>query len=347
MSLREYLEGRIDVLVTEGTLDRDALIGQMVDSAEIDVAAFLGGSVACRDLDAAEAMGAALGLDVDDVAQVALGGTLMESRLVCFESIDDAMQSTGRQSKAIFPQELASNENEFVSSTEVEARDGDIIDQASWRLGHYRKNPVVLEGHRMDRVVGHTTKIERQPQRLVSRIRWDDSEFNPEGRLVAHQHQKGIRRAVSVRWITGKHINRNELPADDPRYQKKPKRIKTMFGAFDRFGLVHMDNVLLEQSSVSVPGDPRALQQRGIGADAAGIVASAADSVAAAEMRSQMIDALKSEALWADDAFRSNFGDLVRRLVRDDVDLRRLLRAVNLTGSVDPLSPDQKLIASL
>jgi FeS assembly protein IscX len=47
---------------------------------------------------------------------------------------------------------------------------------------------------------------------------WDMGDDNPEATLVARQHHERIRRAVSVRWLTGKRMLCSELPETDPRY---------------------------------------------------------------------------------------------------------------------------------
>jgi len=294
-----------------------------------------------------EAMGAALGCDPDDTLQAALDGTLMESRLVEGYELangEKGYQGLGRQAGSKVAELLSGapgpNQNDFVSSTEIEARDGDVIDQSTWRLGHYRRNPVVLEGHRTAVVVGRTTKLIKAPRMLVSRIEWDTHELNQAGRLVAHQHAAGIRRAVSVRWITGKRIARNKLPETDPRYQSRPKKVDGVFGAFERFGNVLFDNTLLEQSSVSVPGDPRALQQRGIGAEAAESLAGSPDGSAARDLRAQMIAALSDDEVWMDDQFRAHFASAMRHAIRTDRDIRRILVAAGLS-SRDPRDPQK------
>lgn len=201
-------------------------------------------------------------------------------------------------------------DSEFIASTDKEARDGDIIDQASWKLGHYRKNPVILDNHNTGIVVGRAADIRVFEGSLRVAVKWDDSEANPIGRLVAHQHREGFRKAVSVRWIPGTITARNTLEPDSP-YFSKGKKVQTPWGTEElRVGSVHTSNTLLEVSSVSIPSDPRALQVRGFGAaDVARVMGfevqdegaaraldeAIADLVPRDELRALMLTFLRSE----------------------------------------------------
>lgn len=350
MSLAKLLNTAIEA----SSEDAEELVGRMAEASGVpgeEVRAILGGGE-CRDLDLVQSLGRTLELDAVDVLQVALDGTLMESRL-SYGDTDTAgatLDCTGQQVRLakVLGGELAANQNDFISSTEAEARDGDIIDQSTWRLGHYRKNPVVLDGHDVQRVIGRTSKLQVQGGALLSRITWNVA--NALGAERAQEHQAGFRSAVSVRWITGKATSREKLDKTDPRFQAKPKRISTRFGTYDRFGLLLQNNTLLEQSSVSVPGDPRALQQRGIGPDAVQGVADGAvnDPVAAATFRSGLLELLGNNDVWSDDGFRRELASAMRFAVRNDTDLRRTLCAAILsTQNLDHLSEDERMIARL
>lgn len=151
---------------------------------------------------------------------------------------------------------------EFVVSTGTPDRMGDSIDQNSWRLKHYLKNPVFLRDHDSRLVVGAARKVWRvkdeetkKVKELRKRIRMDESEKNPDGVLIAHQHRNGFRRAVSVSFFPKEAINRTKLPSDDPLYVD-PKTVEWSFLA----GYVYRENDLLETSSVGVPANPEALQ---------------------------------------------------------------------------------------
>lgn len=156
----------------------------------------------------------------------------------------------------------ASSENEdgstdFIASTGSVDRVGDVIDQATWRLGPYRKNPVIMHEH-FGEVVGRgTVSIKTGDdgvKYLALNVVWDDDEVNPQGQLDAHQHRAGFRHAVSVRFLPGKFQNRTELPADHPYYidpQQTPRW---------RAGYLYSFCELLEVSSVAVPCNREALQ---------------------------------------------------------------------------------------
>lgn len=155
-------------------------------------------------------------------------------------------------------------EMEFIASTAGEASDGDIVDQATWKLARYRSNPVVLYEHAVP-VVGtarvNTGGANQDPLRAW--ITFDESVENPTGRLVAHQHRAGIRSAVSVRWTPGEIVARNKLPKDHPAYAE-PREVDTWWGGkMEVVGRFHRRPTLLEISSVALPADPRALQVRG------------------------------------------------------------------------------------
>lgn len=148
---------------------------------------------------------------------------------------------------------------EFIASTPTVDRAGDSLDQQTWRLAAYRQNPVILAEHRRDLVVGRAKQVRRtadesgMPQ-LRIRVEWDESELNPVGQLVAHQHRMGFRRAVSVGFIPHEIKSRTELPSDDPLYQDPAKVSRWMAG------YLYRHNELLEVSSVSVPANAQALQ---------------------------------------------------------------------------------------
>lgn len=351
--LHTLINARITALV-EGGSDRRALVGALADATGSPASAiesFLAGgegATQCDDLEDVRAMADVLSVPEVDAIQAALGGALMESRLTAYTDLGGGLvDGTGSQVRlaSVLGGELQANQNDFISSTGAEARDGEIIDQASWRLGHYRKNPVVLDGHNTDHVIGRTAKVQPEGGMLLSRITWNVA--NPLGAERAQEHAEGFRQAVSVRWITGKRVARNELPDTDPRYQAKPKRVDTVWGPIERFGNVLFNNTLLEQSSVSVPGDPRALQQRGLGVDAVTVLAGAPDAHAATDARAILISTLADPGLWTDAGVRIALAGALRHAVRSDIELRRLLEAVGLTSPPRELTADQSLILGL
>lgn len=236
---------------------------------------------------------------------------------------------------------------EFICSSEVEARDGDVIDQASWQLAAYKRNPVVLNEH-WGAVVGRSDRVwvEADKGQLRAIVAWDDGEQNPMGRLVAHQHRSGFRRAVSVRWRPGKITARNELPKEH-RWYAEPVKRKGFFGEYFHVGRLHERSELLEISSVSIPSDPTALQVRG------GAAHQMPDAGARSAMMAALDEAIRSDAgkaTFVDELLtpwlRSAPGiELVRQVVlghvRSDRELRAAVRAaVDLTPSARPAPLD-------
>lgn len=146
---------------------------------------------------------------------------------------------------------------QFVASTADIDRMGDVVDQATWRLGNWRANPVILLEHYVPvvgRGTGRVADTEGGAKRLEIAVRWDTSEHNPAGVLVAHQHANGFRSAGSVGFRPGKVLSRTKLGKDDPRYVDGDKVPEW------RAGYVFSHNELLEFSTVAVPANAAALQ---------------------------------------------------------------------------------------
>ncbi len=156
------------------------------------------------------------------------------------------------------------DEHEFIASTDGEASDGDIVDQASWRLAQFRANPVVLYEHSTP-VIGsaRVNSGGANSEPLRAWIKFDATDANPTGRLAQSQHASGMRSAVSVRWRPGKLTPRDELSRDHPAYSEGREVDAWWGGKIKMVGRYHQNNTLLEISSVALPADPRALQVRG------------------------------------------------------------------------------------
>lgn len=150
--------------------------------------------------------------------------------------------------------EDAQGMSRFVASTGSVDRMGDVVEQ-SWRLAHFRRNPVILHEHAAPVVGRGSVKIDRDADALMLAVDWDDSEANPVGRLVAHQHRSGFRNAVSVGFRPGKSVSRADLPEDHPAHMGASVP-KWEAGRLFRF------NELLEVSSVAIPANAEALQVR-------------------------------------------------------------------------------------
>lgn len=193
----------------------------------------------------------------------------------------------------------------FVASTADVDRMGDVVEQ-SWRLARFRANPVILHEHgggfagatmHGGGVVGRgVAKLNRDADRLEIRVHWDDSEVNPLGRLMAHQHRNGFRRAGSVGFLPGKSVNRLDLPDDDPR--KAPKGTARW-----RAGHLFRFNELLEFSTVATPANAAALQLSLRAQEEAGptdqirqLVTDSVDRKTAEALIPALLDALQKDA---------------------------------------------------
>ncbi len=225
--------------------------------------------------------------------------------------------------KLSVPKRLAERStNEFIASTETEARDGDIIEQSSWRLTEYRRNPVVLDNH-YGELVGRSEMVRVVDDELRALVLWDDSDENPRGQQVARYHRDGWRKAVSVRWITGERTARNRLDEDHPHYDKG-KRVSGMFGDYLMVGDYLTRCTLLEISSVDIPSDPRALQTR----FAKGVVRQVPDEAARADLLQALDEALRDGSLAQNKHFRSLVTDCLLTAARTEGEFRTVLEAI-------------------
>lgn len=131
---------------------------------------------------------------------------------------------------------------EFVASDETPDRYGDIVRVAGWELKNYRKNPIVLFGHRQDNPVGISSKVWVDGTKLMHRIKLaaeGTSDFIDTLRKLVDQR---IIRAVSVGFrVTA-----------EPVYIRDPKTERIT-------GMEFVGQELLEISLVSVPANPAAL----------------------------------------------------------------------------------------
>jgi hypothetical protein len=245
--------------------------------------------------------------------------------------------------KLVLPKRLQSlATNEFIYSTETEARDGDIIEQSSWRLAEYRRNPVVLDNHAYGTLVGRTEILKTVDNELRGVVLWDDAEQNPRGQQVARWHREGWRKAVSVRWMTGKRTPRNELPEDHPLYDKG-REVDGFFGPFTMVGDYLQRCTLLEVSSVDVPGDAKALQVRFAGAR------QVPDQGARVELMTMLEEAHANGRLAESDALRAAVVDILLGAARTNNEFRTALAAIgtDLFPQADPATPPSALRAWL
>lgn len=180
---------------------------------------------------------------------------------------------------------------DFVASTASVDRMGDVVDQGTWRLAAWRKNPVILYEHAPPVVGRGSAKINRGEGRLEIGVTWDVGDHNPIGTLAGMQHLNGFRSAGSVGFIPGKAISRADLPDDDPR--RTGKDVPRW-----RAGHVFSHNELLEFSSVAVPANAEAVHLSAHARDAedpSEQIRRFVEESTAASVASAILDAVKAD----------------------------------------------------
>lgn len=153
----------------------------------------------------------------------------------------------------------------FLASSDVEDRYGDVVDQKTWRLKNYQKNPIILIDHiySVETIVGRATEMKIAPiegaeagagkNGLYLTIEWDLG--RELGLEVAGMVERGFVNAGSVGFRSFKMTRRSGLPKDHPQ--------------FSADGYLLEENDLYEFSIVAVPANQEALAQRA--ARAAGV----------------------------------------------------------------------------
>lgn len=132
---------------------------------------------------------------------------------------------------------------EYVASDETVDRYGDVIRVSGWELKNYKANPVVLFAHQKDNPVGTAPKVWTEGTKLMVRIKLADEGTSPFIDTLRKLMDQKIVRAVSVGF----------LPTKQPNYIRDEKN--------DRItGVEYIGQELLENSLVTVPANPMALQ---------------------------------------------------------------------------------------
>lgn len=90
----------------------------------------------------------------------------------------------------------------FVASTEAVDSHGDIIDQASWQLDHFKANPVILYGHNSRELpIGKATDIAVKSGQLEVTVKFASAAANPRAEEVWRLVQEGMLNGVSVGFL--------------------------------------------------------------------------------------------------------------------------------------------------
>jgi HK97 family phage prohead protease len=91
---------------------------------------------------------------------------------------------------------------EFVASTDAVDSHGDVVDQESWQLAHFKANPIVLYGHNSRELpIGMATKVGVKNGQLEATIKFASAAANPRAEEVWQLVQEGVLRAVSVGFL--------------------------------------------------------------------------------------------------------------------------------------------------
>ena len=126
----------------------------------------------------------------------------------------------------------------FCFSDDKEDRQGEIVDQASWDVKNYDKNPLILWGHNPEQpenVLGQGSDIKLNVGgKSYITAQFDEAEINPRADMVFRQLIKRTLRCVSAGFITHSYDMQEDVP-------------------------VLRDNELLEISIVPIPANPRAI----------------------------------------------------------------------------------------
>ena len=144
----------------------------------------------------------------------------------------------------------ASRRITFTISTGARDRDGDIIEQAGWELGDYRKNPVVLWAHDgSSPPIARAESVAVEGSKLVSVARFPTREEYAFADTVFQLYKGGFLNATSVGF--------------------QPEELELMEGEDPGdIGFRFLRQKLMEYSAVPVPSNPEALVvARGAGID--------------------------------------------------------------------------------
>ena len=169
-------------------------------------------------------------------------------RAVGDEDMPEEMPPEGEK-----PAPPAKGRTRVIASTANPDRYDDVVDQSTWKIDRFMRNPVVPWGHDYQiPPVGKVVALSVESGALTAEIEWDKSEENALGRLVAAQFEGGFLSAVSVGFRPGRSIARSQMPKDSPWYKEAG------------YGQVFYDCELLEISAVVVPANADALAAKGL-----------------------------------------------------------------------------------
>ena len=197
-------------------------------------------------------------MDQDLLLQIASGCASQHDLVAAGSSVFEAKTLTDvpqfrAVSKAPKPSDKPRTRS-FVLSDETVDRVGDVIMAGGWQLDNYKANPVVLWGHNSyappigtaSRV--RTARVDGR-RALVGDLTLVDEEVNPHAEAIWRLVEAGVIRTVSVGFKPIK-VRFGEEITD-----KERKKL----GLSD-WSVVYDESELLENSLVSVPANPNAVQ---------------------------------------------------------------------------------------
>lgn len=127
----------------------------------------------------------------------AAGNAVAEKPLI--ELPDAVMLTRSIEVKAF---DLEKRTAEFVASTDVVDAHDEIVDQSTWRLDDYLKNPVVLFAHQSRELpIGQSVDVGVRGGQLECRVQFATEDMNPLAEQVWKMVQAKFLRAVSVGFI--------------------------------------------------------------------------------------------------------------------------------------------------
>ena len=128
---------------------------------------------------------------------------------------------------------------EFIGSTDVIDRTGEVIEVEGWDLRNYKKNPVVLFGHDYRQpAIGRAQKVWIDDGKLKFRVEFAPADVYPFADTIYKLYKNGFMKATSV-----------GFKPIEWKFGEKPTEPYRTF----------MKQELLEYSMVPVPANPEAL----------------------------------------------------------------------------------------
>lgn len=186
---------------------------------------------------------------------------------------------------------------EAIASTEVEARDGNVVELSSLRLNTAAGKSgwvPLLADHDARTQVGKVRLRRYKPEdggpmQLRMTVQLFEADTSEKVREIRRIYEQDPDRGFSISWRGGEWVDRSSLPETDPMHRKKAKR-KSPWGDYEQASYLIRGADLLEVSTTPIPSDTTARPVRSSGEEAADV---AERVLAALEARPDLIDGLR------------------------------------------------------